>query len=70
MARSIDYNKRIADIDKKLAANKEAARKLIEERDRLLSEKKNAEMQVVLDRMEEQGMSVDDLLSLVKNAKK
>ena len=69
MARSIDYNKKIADIDKKLAANKDAAKKLIEERDRLLSEKKSAEMQVVLSCIEEKGMSVDELLKIVKDVK-
>ena len=69
MARSVNYDKKIADLDLKLAANREAAKKLTDERDRLLAIKKGEEVQVVLDFMEEEGISVIELMKLAKAQK-
>ena len=69
MPRGIDYNKRIFDIEKKIAAQEATLKELEDKRDELLTEKKKIELQVVLDCMEEKGLTVDELLNMVKDVK-
>ena len=69
MARGVNYDKKIEELNKKIAANKEAAKKLDEEKRQLLADKQKVDLQDLVDCMDKTGMTVDELLKIVNSQK-
>ena len=63
--KTVDYTEAIAEIDKKIAANKAALKDLTKQRNQLMSKKKNADMDAALKIIGDKGISASELLEML-----
>ena len=63
--KTVDYAEALAEIDKKIAANKAAMKDLTKQRNQLLSKKKSADMDAALKIIGEKGISATELLEML-----